>query len=130
MKDQGLTPIETRWISTNKGDTERPFIRARLVAQETKKTTKMDLTDMSMTFAATPLVERLRFLLSRAMAGEKKKNAQDELVVAFFDISRAHCHSPVRRKVAIRMQGGPSCPSGVAMLNQCNVWNERRSTVL
>ena len=75
----------------------------------------MDLTDTCKTFAATPPVER--FLLSRAMTGEKKRNPQDELVLAFFDISRAHFHSPVRRKVAIRMQGDPSCPSGIAMLN-------------
>ena len=27
-------------------------------------------------------------------------------------------HSPVRRKVAIRIQGDPSCPPGIAMLNR------------
>ena len=52
------------------------------------------------------------------MTGEKKKNAQYDLVIASFDISRAHFHSPVRRKVAIRMQGDPSCPSGIAMLSR------------
>ena len=52
------------------------------------------------------------------MTGGKKRNTQDELVIAFFDISRAHFHSPVRRKVAIKMQGDPSCPSGIAMLNR------------
>ena len=110
------TPIGTRWVFTNKGDTEHPFIKARLVAQETKRTRSMDLTDTSMTFAATPRVEGFRFLLSRAMTGEKKRNPQDELVIAFFDISRAHFHSPVRRKVAVIMQGDPSCTSGIAML--------------
>ena len=62
----GLTPIGpigTRWVFTNKDDTEHPFIWARLVAQETKRTTNMDLTDTSMTFAATPPVEGFRFLL-------------------------------------------------------------------
>ena len=117
VKEQGLAPIGTRWVFTNKGDTEHPFIRARLVAQETMRTTKMDLTDTSMTIAATPPVEGFRFLPSRALTGEKKRNPQDELVIAFFDISRAHFHSPVRRKVAIRMHGDPSCPSGIAMLN-------------
>ena len=63
VKDQGITPIGTRWFFTNKGDTERLFVRARLVAQETKKTIKMDLTDPSMTFGATPLVGGFRFLL-------------------------------------------------------------------
>ena len=65
-----------------------------------------------------PPVEGFRFLLSRATTGEKKRDPQDELVTAFFDISEAHFHSPVRRKVAIRMQGDPSCSSGIAMLNR------------
>ena len=52
------------------------------------------------------------------MTGEKKRNPQDELVIAFFDISRAHFHSPVYRKVAIRMQGRPSCPSVIVMLSR------------
>ena len=79
-KEQGLTPIGTRWVLANMGDTDHFFIRARLVAQETKRATNMDLTDTSMTFAATPPVEGSRFLLSRAMTGEKKRNPQDELV--------------------------------------------------
>ena len=73
VKEQGIIPIWTRWVFTNKGYTEHLFIRARLVAQETKRTTSMDLTDTSMTFAATPLVEGFRFLLSRAMTGEKEE---------------------------------------------------------
>ena len=71
--EQGLTPIGTRWLFTNKGDTERPLLCARIVAQETKKTTKMDLTDTLMTSAATPPVEGSRVLLSRAMTGEMKR---------------------------------------------------------
>ena len=116
--EQGLALIGTRWVFTNKGDTEHPFIQARLVDQETKRTTNMDLTDTSMTIAATPPVEGFRFLLSRAMTGEKKRNPQGELVTAFFDVSRVHFHSPVRRKVAMRMQCDPSCPSGIAMLSR------------
>ena len=77
VTEQGLTPLGTRWVFTNKGDTEHPFIWARLVAQETKRTTSMDLTDMSITFAATQPVEGFRFLLSRAMTGKKKRNPQD-----------------------------------------------------
>ena len=45
-----------------------------------------------------------------SVMGEKKKSAQEEMVVGFFDISRAHFHSPVRREVAIRVpRGDPSC---------------------
>ena len=83
VKEQGLTLIGTRWVFTNKVDTEHPFIRARLVAQETKRTTSMDLTGTSMTFAATPHVEGFRFLLSRVMTGEKKMNPQDDLESTF-----------------------------------------------
>ena len=118
VKEQGLTPIRTGWVFTNKGDTEHPFIRARLVAQETKRTTNMDLTDTSMTFAATPPVEGFRFLLSRAMTGEKRGTHRMSWSLHSFDFSRAHFHSPVRRKVSIRMQGDPSCTSGIAMLNR------------
>ena len=65
-----------------------------------------------------PPVEGFRFLLEGDDGREKKRNPQDELVIAFFDISSAHFHSPVRRKVAIRVQGDPSCPSGIAMFNR------------
>ena len=37
VTEQGLTRIGTRWVFTNKGDTEHPFTRARLVAQETRR---------------------------------------------------------------------------------------------
>ena len=61
----------------------------------------MDLTDTSVAFAVTPLVEGFRFLLSRAMSGEKKQNARKELVIGFFDISREPFHSPVRKKKSL-----------------------------
>ena len=56
----------------------------------------------------------------------EKRNPQDELVIAFFDTSRAHFHSSVCRKVAIPMQGDPSCPSGIAMLN-CAMYGTRNA---
>ena len=97
--------------------TEIQNIRARLVAQETKRTTNMDLTDTSMTFA----VEGFRFLLSRAMTGEKKRDPQDELVIAFCGISRAQYHSPVRRKVAIRVCSIRVCTN---ILSKTSVYSE------
>ena len=61
VNEQGFTPIGTRRVFTNMGDTEYLFIRARLVAQETKRTTSMDLTDTSMTFVATHLMRDFDF---------------------------------------------------------------------
>ena len=46
-----------------------------------RETTKMDLTDTSATFAATQLVEGFRFLDSKGITGEKKRDPQDELVI-------------------------------------------------
>ena len=72
-----LLPIGTRWLFTNKGDSESPLTRVRRVTLETKKTTEMDLTDTFMKFAATPPVEVFRFLLSRFVTDEKKRSASD-----------------------------------------------------
>ena len=60
----------------------------------------------------------------------RKRNPQDELVKALSDISRAHFHSPVRKKVAISMQGDPSCPSGMALRNRALCVNSTPHTSL
>ena len=57
---QPARPIRTRWVLCNKGDTERPEIRARLVAREVN--TYKDETGMFA--AATPPLEAKRMLLS------------------------------------------------------------------
>ena len=61
-KQQGLTPVSTRWLYTNKGDLDMPEIRARLVARETRRVSELSPEDAEQTFAATPPVEALRFL--------------------------------------------------------------------
>ena len=116
VEEQGLRPVGTRWILVNKGDAKNPFVRARLVAQETKRVTKEDPLSPSTTFAATPPVEALRFMLSRAMTGPRRA-PMDELVLGFFDISRAHFHSPARRMVVVKVPKEDTlCKSGFAEL--------------
>ena len=46
----GLKPIGTRWVYTNEGDAANPFVRTRLVPQETKRVSSMTAEDES-TFA-------------------------------------------------------------------------------
>ena len=41
LDKSGLKAIGTRWVYTNKGDAANPFIRARLVAQETKRVSEL-----------------------------------------------------------------------------------------
>ena len=60
--ESGLTPIGTRRICcTNKGDAAHPFVRARLIAQETEQVTELTPEDASRRFAATPPHEGLRY---------------------------------------------------------------------
>ena len=67
-------------LLTNKGDAATPFVRARLVAQETERVNEHVL-------VVTPLLDSLKFMLSRCMI--------------FYDISRAHSHSKTRRTIVI-----------------------------
>ena len=53
-KETGKAPVKVRWIDINKGDSENPDYRSRLVAKEIKKDNRDDL------FAATPPLEALR----------------------------------------------------------------------
>ncbi len=117
VKTHSLKAIGTRWIYANKGDATRPVVRARLVAQETKRVSSLAADD-SNNFAATPLLEGLRFMLSRCMAGPHRAHA-DVKVLVFYDISRADFHSKARRKVVIRVpKEDNQCTSGYALLNQ------------
>ena len=63
-----LKAIGTGWIYANENDAAHPFVRARLVAQETKKVSELTPKDAnSRTFAATPPLKCLKFILSRCM---------------------------------------------------------------
>ena len=87
LDKSGLKAIGTRWVYTNKGDAAIPFIRARLVAQETKRVSELTPEDASSTFAATPPLESLKVMLSRFMTG-KRRILAEEKVLGFYDINR------------------------------------------
>ena len=113
-----LRPIGTRWIYTNKGDAKNPQIRVRLVAQETKRNSDLTVDDASSTFAATPPLEGLRFMLSKCMTGPRAK-VSETAVLGFYDISRAHFHCAARRKIVIRTPPEDTgYPSGFALLDK------------
>ena len=54
----GLKPIAVRWVDVNKGDSQTPDYRSRLVAKEYRRNSEPDM------FAATPPLEALKLLLS------------------------------------------------------------------
>ena len=50
LDKSGLKAFSTRWVCTKKGDAANPFIRARLLAQETKRVSELTPEDASSTF--------------------------------------------------------------------------------
>ena len=90
----GKPPIPSRWVDINKGDQARKEYRSRLTVKELKAKYPMDAAEV---FAATPPVECLRLLASLTMCAP----AEEEIVMGFIDISRAHPHADLNRTVYI-----------------------------
>ena len=97
----GKKPTGVRWVELNKGDDEHPDVRCRLVVQETKNVSTIPVEDVNATFAATPPLDLLRGTCSLCMSSETGElcGSEDEIVVQFYDISRAHPSCPINRNV-------------------------------
>jgi hypothetical protein len=109
----GVPPLPLDWVDVNKGDSENPEIRSRLVAMDTKKRTSIDPTDISATFAATPPLEGLRAVISITMS-TPYLTIEELVVMIFLDISRAHLHSLLEREVYGRPPPEDlECPPGM-----------------
>ena len=113
-----LKAIGLRRAYTNKGDAANPFIRARLVAQETKGVSEMTSEYASSTFAATLPLKSLKFMFSRCMI--RNWRAPSEVKVhRFYDITRAHIQSFARRTIVIQVpREDGECKSGCAVLDK------------
>ena len=90
MKSQGLKVIGVRWIDINKGDSEHPDYRSRLVAKDFKGDDRPDL------FAATPPLEALKLLISIAASNPG-------LHIMINDVKSAYFHAAVKRPVYIEL---------------------------
>jgi len=90
----GHAPVTLRWVDTNKGGIDNPFIRCRLVARElTAKTPELQAAEL---FSAMPPLEAVKLLGSLYVSRKKSKRGLP-LKLAFYDISRAHFYGePVR----------------------------------
>ncbi len=89
----GKKPTKVRWVIVNKGDSENPEYRARLVAKEIKMDQRLDL------FAATPPLEAKQFLFSLAVSLRAKTGKPYK--VLFIDIKRAYFHAKCIRDVYV-----------------------------
>ena len=98
--------------SQNKRDRQNPKVRGRLVAQEVNTGQAAD--DF---YAATPPLEALRFLLSLAMT-LPRVNGEDWVLV-YIDISRAHPHCEVQRRIVVELPPEAAKPGFCCKLRQC-----------
>eukprot|EP00971_Amphidinium_carterae_P020706 408119-Amphidinium_carterae.1 len=91
IRSTGRTPI-VGWVDVNKGDDANPLVRCRLVVKETRW--QSTIQDPSQTWSATPPYEALRYFASMCMSPFP---GEEEYVLQFIDITRAHPHCKMRR---------------------------------
>ena len=86
----GTIHLQTRWVIVNKGTTQKPNVRARLVAR--------DFADKSMKdelFAGTPGIDVVRMLISDLATN----NEEGSNMALIMDISSAFLYGDARRPV-------------------------------
>ena len=82
----GKPPIKVRWVDTNKQDESNPKYRSRLVAKDFKRYNDPEL------YAATPPIEMLRYIVSRAATGWSRTGRRRKIMVN--DVARAYFNAP------------------------------------
>ena len=113
----GLKPIPMRWIDINKGDNDNPNIRCRAVLQETRGRSDLGPNDITSTFAGTPPLEGLKAIVSMSMSGQQGVPMRARKVLGFYDVSRAHFHSPAKRRMYVKtLPEDKTIQSGIARL--------------
>ena len=96
-RESWMKVITTKWIDQNKGDSECPNYRARLVGREIKRDQRTDL------FAATPPLESLRLILSICASNQGNPNSSKDYVIMYNDVKRAYFYAPAKRPVYIKI---------------------------
>jgi hypothetical protein len=106
----GKAPIPVKWVDTNKGDSQNPEVRSRLVAKEFNRYKDNEL------YAATPPLEALRLLISEAAtirrgAGRRK--------LLFVDARRAYFNADATRLTYVDLPPEDAEPGMCGRLNKC-----------
>ena len=105
VAETGRPPIPTDWVDINKSDSLRPNHRSRLVCQETRGRSTIDVEDWAATFAETPPYEAFKLQLSLMMTGPRSQVEGDDDVLKLLDTSRALLLSPLTRAVFVTIDG-------------------------
>ena len=116
-----MKPIPLRWVDINKGSETAKEYRSRLVVMETKRGSTIAPEDKGAVFSATPPLEAVRMLASLAMSFKgpiAQHDPDNDIVIGFLDISRAHSHVEMKRELHTELppetQNIPRGKSGVS----------------
>ena len=116
-------PSSLKWVLKNKGEK----FRARLVVREIKKANsddeKLEPSDL---FSAMPPVENLKALVSHVTTERVDRRGRN-LVLAVFDVSRAHIHGVCERDVHAEPPSELHRPGLVAKLNKTMIGTQDAS---
>ena len=104
MTETGRQLIPTDWVDINKGDSLRPNYRSRLVCQETRRRSTIDVEDWAATFAATPSIRSVQ-IATEFDDNRPKVTSRRRRVLMLLDIARAHPHSQRPRAVFVTIDG-------------------------
>ena len=87
----GRGPTSTRWVDVNKGTTEKPDVRCRLVARDFKPKGEKDREDL---FAAMPPLESKKRVFQNAVHEnrENRRRGQGGVELMFIDVKKAHLY--------------------------------------
>jgi hypothetical protein len=91
-RETGKAPIAVRWVDINKGDSENPNYRSRLVAKEFNTGVCPEL------YAATPPSECLRLMLSMLASTRRQGGG-----LMYADVSRAYFYARAKRPVYVKL---------------------------
>ena len=108
-------PIGTRWVDINKGDSENPEYRSRIVAQEFNDHKREDL------FAGTPPLEAIKILISAAVTegvGYKRGDRINGFKLDFIDVRRAYYQARAKREVYVSLPEGDQEEGMCGLLSQ------------
>ena len=89
-------------MDINKGSETSKEYRSRLVVMETKRRSTIAPEDKGAVFSATPSLEAVRMLASLAMSIKgpiAQYDPDNDIVIDFLDISRAHPHVEMKREL-------------------------------
>ena len=114
--------VRCRWVLCNKGDSESPDVRARLVATEVNKDGRC------YAFAAsTPPLEGKKALLAKFVSNRRSKNP---LRLSFVNIRKAYFNAVPERNIFMKLPPEMGMGQNVMAKQVRCLWDTRRRTSL